>query len=69
MCSAPKPRAPKAPKMPKMPDPPPPPPVPVVLQGSGKSYAGVIRKTAVQKGAKRLAARGPSQLLIRRPQQ
>ncbi len=33
----------------------------------GKPYAGVIRKTAVQKGAKRLAARGPSSLRIPLP--
>jgi hypothetical protein len=65
MCSAPRPSAPKAPKIPPLPDPPPPPPVPVLL--NGRPYAGVIRKTAVQKKAKHLASRGPSQLLIRRP--
>jgi len=70
MCSAPRPKAPKPPPPPPPPPKlPPPPPVPVFNQGpSGKPYAGIIRKTAVQKGAKRLAARGPSQLLIRRPQ-
>lgn len=73
MCSAPRPRAPKPPPPPPAPTPPPPPiPPPVVVNqegGARNKYAGIIRKTAVQKGAKRLAARGPSQLLIRRPKQ
>jgi hypothetical protein len=65
MCSSPKPKAPKMPEIPPLPPPPPPPPVPVLAEG--RPRADVIRRTAIQKQAKRWASRGPSSLRIPLP--